>query len=188
MSPHIIYRGATIEKCLEFLTESISHLWGGFSLKSGPRNPGNESITRATKHQITTFFLTCYQSFMHPLIFIRLLLHRLATPCLQNPFDWSLIPEKRGSVPSYSHVDSIPPHQSATLKVIGRWLEDHPDDFLNHPQLIVSLTSSSLYSHSPPSLPLSQDDISRVVHRLKLARGPYITHSHRLVGHVITAS
>ena len=115
----------------------MSHLWGGFSLKSGPRSHGNDLGHRATKHQITTFFLTCYQTFVHPLILVRLLRHRLATPCSQNPFDWSVATEKH-SVPSFAHVDCMPAHQVATLKVIGRWLEDYPDDFLNHAQLSVS--------------------------------------------------
>ena len=145
-------RGATIEKCVEFLTESVSHLWGGFSLKSGPHSPGNELAKRATKQQIATFFLTCYQSFMHPLILIRLLLHRLAMPCSQNPFDWSVNPDK-GSVPSFAHTDSIPAHQSATLKVIGRWLEDFSDDFVQHLELNVS--SLSPFPSHPPSLPIS---------------------------------
>ena len=131
------YRGATIEKCVEFLTESISHLWGGFSLKSGPRNHGNDLGHRATKQQITTFFLTCYQTYMHPVILTRLLLHRLATPCSQNPFDWSLNPDKRSL--SCSHADSMPAHQATTLKVVVRWLEDHPDDFISHPLLSVSV-------------------------------------------------
>ena len=142
------HRGATVEKCVEFLTESISHLWGGFSLKSGPRSPGNELMKRATKQQIMTFFLTSYQSFMHPLIFIRLLLHRLATPCSQNPFDWSVNSDKC-SVPSFPHVDTMPPHQTATLNVIGRWLEDHPDDFITYPQLNVRL---SIMSSQPAEL------------------------------------
>ena len=151
-------RGATIEKCLEFLTESVSHLWGGFSLRSGPRSHGNELGKRATRQQITTFFLTCYQSFVHPLVLSRLLLHRLATPCSQNPFDWSMNLDKRGSTPSYAHLDSLPSHQAATLKVIGRWLEDHPDDFLDHPQLLVSgvdTPSLPLSLSLPPSLPPS---------------------------------
>lgn len=134
----ISYRGATFEKCVEFLTESISHLWGGFSLKIGPQTTSNDPLSKkATKQQIVQFFLTCYQSFMHPLILIRLLLHRLATPCSQNPFDWSVTPDKH-TITSCSHTDSIPAHQMATLRVIGRWLEDHPDDFIQYPQLNVS--------------------------------------------------
>ena len=181
-------RGATIEKCVEFLTDSVSHLWGGFSLKSGPRSHGNELSRRATKQQITTFFLTCYQTFVHPLILARLLCHRLATPCSQNPFDWSASPEKN----SFSHADSIPAHQLATLKVIGRWLEEVPDDFLTHPQLSVSLGGRGVVSMATQISALSgirafsslpQSEMSGVIQRLKLARGPYSTHCHRFAGH-----
>ena len=131
-----ICRGATVEKCVEFLTDSTSHLWGGFSLIIGPQAPSNELRKKATKQQIINFFLTCYQSFMHPLILMRLLLHRLATPCSQNPFDWSVKPDKH-SMPALSHTDSLPTHLTATLKVIGHWLEHYPDDFLQHQPLQV---------------------------------------------------
>ena len=153
-------RGATIEKCVEFLTGNTSQMWGGFDLATGPQSPTGERLSpKATKEQIVDFFLTTYQSFIHPVILIRLLLHRLNSHDWINPFDWSIEPN-RSTIPPIPHSTSIPPTQINVLNLIGRWLESFPDDFLEHPQL--------------------QQDVSNVIQRLKLARGPYVPQAHKL--------
>ena len=154
------HRGATIERCVEFLTGDITHLWGGFTLVMGPQSPAGDLLTpKATKEQILDFFLSTYQSFVHPIVFMRLLLHRLASKDHGNLFDWSVQPDKSTITPT-PHSATIPPVHMSVLNVIGRWLEMFPDDFLDHPRL--------------------QENTLRLLRRLKLARGPYIPHTHRL--------
>ena len=94
---------------------------------------------------------------MHPLIFIRLLLHRLNDihdP--QNPFNWS----NEDGVKPVPHTVSIPPTQMNVLNLFAKWLEAFPDDFTTTPQI--------------------QPVIMQVIERLKLAKGQFIPHTHRL--------
>ena len=120
---------------------------------------GDQLAPKATKDQILDFFLTTYQSFVKPIVLMRLLLHRLATTGSQNPFDWSLDAEK-AVVMTTTHLTSIPPTQTNVLKLIGQWIESYPDDFVEHPGL--------------------QQEVIKIVQRLKLVRGPYLPHAHRL--------
>lgn len=81
----IFYRGARIEKIVEIITHNPSLLWGGLTLPpwSGrtkkhswykTSSPGHKQM--ATDDQIVDFVLTTYKSYVHPSIFMRLLLHR----------------------------------------------------------------------------------------------------------------
>ena len=144
---------------MELLTSDCSSLWGGFSLMVGPQPQDSESLPtlHASKDQILQFFLTTYKSFVHPLIFMRLLLHRLSYNDSLNLFDWS---NKADSTPTTTHLVSVPPTQINILNLIGQWLEMFPDDFTNYPSL--------------------KEELEKVIGRLKLARGPYIPHTHRL--------
>lgn len=165
---HFICRGATIEKCVEILTGDLSALWGGFNLSMGVQSPSEDTIApMATKDQILDFFLTTYQSFVKPLVLMRLLLHRLATTGSKNPFDWSVEAEK-SVVATTTHSTSIPPTQANVLKLIGQWMESYPNDFIEHPAL--------------------QGEVLKVIQRLKLARGPYLPHAHRLKSFLQDAS
>ena len=71
------------------LTKDIHLLWGGSTLpppspgdkKGGMRNgvnvPGKEGIRHTpSEQQILNFILTMYPTFVHPVILMRLLLHR----------------------------------------------------------------------------------------------------------------
>ena len=119
------------------LTDKLSLLWGGFSLAIGPLSPSTEKITpKATKEQTVNFFLTMYKTFVHPLVFVRLLRHRLAHPDTENLFDWSA-EDKSSSSPSTKTTPTsfIPPEQLNVFKLIGRWMEAHPEDFVKYPLL-----------------------------------------------------
>lgn len=147
---------------MEFLTSEPTKLWGGFSLVVGPHPSGKDHTLpsiHASKDQVFQFFLTMYKSFVHPLVFIRLLLHRLSCEDSLNLFDWStnVVPL---SPTTTAHLVSVPPTQINVLNVIGRWLELYPDDFTEYPALRM--------------------EMDQVVLRLKLVRGPYIPHTHRL--------
>ena len=160
-SPCAPHRGATIEKCVDLLTSDISKLWGGFSLVVGPHPSKKDPLApslHASKDQVLQFFLTTYKSFVHSLILVRLLLHRLS--CAKdslNLFNWS---KKITSISSTSQPVSVPSVQSNVLNLIGRWMELHADDFTQ--------------------CPLLKEQLERVISRLKLVRGPYIPHTHRL--------
>ena len=72
---------------MEIITKDPSLLWGGVNLPvPSPRgkapigskkanSPGGHSL--ATEEQIVVFVLTTYKSYVHPLILMRILLHRL---------------------------------------------------------------------------------------------------------------
>ena len=177
MHAHAYHRGATIEKCVELLTSDPSKLWGGFSLVMGPHphvTPTNSASNghstprgskgdlsdpslHASKDQVIQFFLTMYKSFVHPLILARLLLHRLSSDDQLNLFDWS---NDISALSPTAHMVSIPPIQLSVLNLIGRWLELYSEDFCSFSSL--------------------RGEIDRVVSRLKLVRGSYIPHTHRL--------
>ena len=143
------------------LTGNLPLLWGGFSLTVGPLSPTTEKITpKASREQIVNFFLTMYKSFVHPLIFVRLLRHRLAHPDPENLFDWSV--ELKTSSPSTktSSTSFIPAEQLNVFKLIGHWIEACPEDFVEYPSL--------------------QSEMEHIVARLRSVRGAYLPHTHRI--------
>ena len=142
---------------MELLTNDLSKLWGGFSLVVGPHPSKEGPAPHASKDQVLQFFLTTYKSFVHPLILMRLLLHRLSSGDSLNLFNWS---KKVTSISSSSQPVSVPPTQSNVLNLIGRWLELYSEDFAE--------------------FHLLKAELEKVVSRLKLVRGPYIPHTHRL--------
>ena len=86
---HFLHRGTSLESLVLMLTKDIHLLWGGSTLpppspgdkKCGGRNglnvPGKDSIRHSpSEQQILNFILTMYPTFVHPVIFMRLLLHR----------------------------------------------------------------------------------------------------------------
>ena len=154
-------RGATMEKCVEMLTDKLSLLWGGFTLSVGPLSPtADKAEPKASKEQIVNFFLTMYKTFIHPLVFVRLLRHRLAWPDPDNLFDWSI--ESNSSSPNIKATPTqiIPPEQLNVFKLIGRWMESYAEDFVKYPLL--------------------QVEVEQVVSRLRSVRGAYLSHTHRL--------
>jgi hypothetical protein len=86
-----------------------------------------------------------YKSFVHPLIFVRLLRHRLAHPDPENLFDWSIEEKSNSSSPNAKTTPTsfIPPEQLNVFKLIGRWMESHPEDFIKYPLLQVEVEQVS---------------------------------------------
>ena len=81
----MIYRGASIEKIVEIITNNPTLLWGGLSLPpwsgrskklSWYKTTSPNDKRMATEDQIVDFLLTTYRSFVHATILMRLLLHR----------------------------------------------------------------------------------------------------------------
>lgn len=127
------------------------------------KDPSPGPTLHASKDQILQFFLTTFKSFVHPLVLTRLLLHRLSSPPGKGEdssdlFDWSR--QDPAPLSPTIHLVSVPGVQLSVLNVIGRWLELYPDDFLTYPHV--------------------RQEVDKVVSRLKLVRGSYIPHTHRL--------
>ena len=144
------------------LTDKQSMLWGGFSLAMGPLSSATDKIkTKASKEQIINFFLTMYKTFVHPLVFVRLLRHRLSLPDPEALFDWATKP-KISSSPTIKQTLAtfVPPEQLNVFKLIGWWMESHPEDFVKYPDL--------------------QLEVEQVTLRLRSVRGAYLLHTHRL--------
>ena len=70
---HLHHRGITLEMSVDLITSNPRSLWGGINLRE------TSSGHHLSREKTVEFFLTTYRSFVHPLIFMRLLLHRLAT-------------------------------------------------------------------------------------------------------------
>ena len=158
--PHAC-RGATIEKCVEMLTDKLLMLWGGFSLAMGPLSSAADKInTKASKEQIISFFLTMYKTFVHPLIFVRLLRHRLSMPDPETLFDWSTKVKTNSPTIKPTVITSIPPEQLNVFKLISWWMESFPEDFVKYADL--------------------QLEVEQVILRLRSVRGAYLPHTHRL--------
>ena len=66
----VVFRGVTLERMVNLVATSPRALWGGLTLW------GTSSGHRISRDKTMEFILTTYQSFMDPLIFIRLLMHR----------------------------------------------------------------------------------------------------------------
>lgn len=128
------------------------------SVTSSPAHLASAPPLHASKDQVLQFFLTMYKSFVHPLIFVRLLRHRLSCEDSLHLFDWSN--DISSISPTSAHLVSVPSTQLNVLNVIGRWLELFGEDVVMYPSL--------------------RGELERVVSRLKLVRGPYIPHTHRL--------
>ena len=117
---------------------------------------------RPSRDQIFTFFVYMFQSFLNPIILMRLLKHRLAESDPHetgNPFDWSVEPDKT-SIRPLSGIAAVPPVRFATLKLITHWMEIFPEDFLRHGEL--------------------GETVVAIVQRMNLVRGPYLPQMHRL--------
>ena len=63
-------RGLTVEACIELLTSNTKELWGGIALRD------TASGLHLSREKTIDFFLMTYRSFLHPLLLMRLLLHR----------------------------------------------------------------------------------------------------------------
>ena len=142
------------------LTYKQSLLWGGFSLAIGPLSSAAEKINKASNEQIINFFLTMYKSFIHPLVFVRLLRHRLAVPGSESVFDWSVDMSSNSPDIKATPMPVIPPEQLNVFKLIGCWMESYPEDFVKYPLL--------------------QTEVEHVISRLRCVRGVYLPHTHRL--------
>lgn len=73
------YRGASIEQLVQMLTSNYLLLWGGVEFGSNEKwmvAMGISSEQQLLEEIVIDFFLTTYRSFMEPIIFLRLLLHR----------------------------------------------------------------------------------------------------------------
>lgn len=75
-------RGTSIEQLVQMLTNNYLLLWGGVELGSKDKwmvAMGISSEEQLLEEIIIDFVLTTYRSFMEPIIFLRLLLHRSVT-------------------------------------------------------------------------------------------------------------
>ena len=143
------------------LTDKQLMLWGGFSLAMGPLSSATDKIkTKASKEQIINFFLTMYKTFVHPLVFVRLLRHRLSMPDPEALFDWSTKAQESSPTIKQTVATFVPLEQLNVFKLIGWWMESHPEDFVKYPDLQLEAEQMTL--------------------RLRAVRGAYLPHTHRL--------
>ncbi|XP_065910773.1 uncharacterized protein [Dysidea avara] len=105
-------RGASVERLVELLTNNYRLLWEGVELSN--KDKWKEVLGAISEQElllltVVDFCLTTYHSFMEPIIFLRLLLHRIRT-------------FSRGR----ATVSSV---ESSSMMVLAKWLETFPDDF-----------------------------------------------------------
>ncbi|KAL9975174.1 hypothetical protein ACROYT_G012301 [Oculina patagonica] len=155
---HLYVKGARIEKIVEIITHNPSLLWGGLNLPpwSGrtkkhswykTSSPGHKQM--ATDDQIVDFVLTTYKSYMHPSIFMRLLLHRFHDPWFGKYFDGD---PSTGQMQDYSPLPVLHIH---LMRLWTAWLEKYPEEFVNNPVIATELSVV-------------------MIHPLRQAGGPYL--------------
>ena len=137
-------RGTTVEHLILTLTttKDIYLLWGGAhnlppspnQRKSNSRHSSSKSRSKfvpPSENQIVNFILSIYQTFVHPIIFMRLLLHRFREPNAYQPFT-SI--EEDTHVPM-EHYAPLPIIHARLMRVWIGWLENYADDFVTFPIL-----------------------------------------------------
>eukprot|EP00794_Sanderia_malayensis_P018095 gene18095-19903_t len=167
---HYYVRGTSIESLVLMLTKDIHLLWGGSALappspgeKKGNARSNNISVGKETnrhapsEQQILNFILTTYQSFVHPVIFIRLTLHRFHDPTYYKVFEEL---EETGEVASMRDHISLPPVHARLMRVWVTWLENYPGDFRRCPIIL--------------------EELSELIEPMKLVAGPYLPCADRL--------
>jgi len=144
---HYFVRGCSLESLVLMLTKDVHLLWGGSTLpppspgdkKCGLRNGvnGKESIRHTpSEQQILSFILTMYPTFVHPVILMRLLLHRFHDPIYYKVFEEY---EENGQVTSLGSFSPLPTVHARLMRVWVTWLENHPGDFRGCPSILEEL-------------------------------------------------
>lgn len=167
-------RGTTVENLVLTLTQTkgIFLLWGGahnlppspnqrksshhrhHQPSSNKHNHHHRSSKTSTpsESQIVNFILSTYQTFVHPIIFMRLLLHRFREPSAYERFsplvepdsisaleldnrDNSLIMGNNSSCGPMEHYAPLPIVHARLMRVWIAWLEQYPEDFRGFPTL-----------------------------------------------------
>eukprot|EP00111_Clytia_hemisphaerica_P006364 TCONS_00018439-protein len=135
-------RGSTVENLVLTLTQpkGIYLLWGGaHNLPPSPNqrkslrhtSSKSRSKTIPSENQIINFILSTYQTFVHPIIFMRLLLHRFREPNAYKMFHL-IQDEQQGPMEHYAPLPII---HARLMRVWICWLENYAQDFVTFPTL-----------------------------------------------------
>ena len=188
-------RGTTVENLVLTLTQTkgIYLLWGG--AHNLPPSPVQRKSSRHHHHhhhstslgkvsssaktsvpsenQIVNFILSTYQTFVHPIIFMRLLLHRFREPAAYERFAPPKLMDDGesdddtgcggvagpGSGPM-EHYAPLPIVHARLMRVWIAWLEHYADDFRTFPTL--------------------RDELSVLIGPMRSIDGPYAPCASRL--------
>ena len=182
-------RGTTVENLVLTLTQTkgIYLLWGG--AHNLPPSPSQRKSSRHHHHhsslsgkpsssktvpsenQIVNFILSTYQTFVHPIIFMRLLLHRFHEPAAYERFatpkllDVDSVNDGLGGATAtgsgpMEHYAPLPIVHARLMRVWIAWLENYADDFRTFPTL--------------------RDELSVLVGPMRSIDGPYAPCASRL--------
>lgn len=139
-------RGTTVENLVLTLTKDIHLLWGGSNVvppspnerKSNTRGGKLRSRMAPCEEQIMNFILTTFQTFIHPIIFMRLLLHRFREPDIYKNFKSAQ--DDTTNPPNMEHYAPLPILHARLMRIWITWLEKYPEDFVTYPTLESELT------------------------------------------------
>ena len=176
-SPSVIYtesdartfiRGCTIENLVLTLTNDINLLWDGSSSSHGKdrkesSRSGGKSRSKNTpsEYHITNFILSTLQTFVHPVIFMRLLLHRFHDPEAYKLFLAIQDPEESMvEAPHMEHFAPLPVLHARIMRILITWLENYPNDFVTFP--IIRL------------------EVEKLIGPMKVIDGPYAPCAQKL--------
>ena len=161
-------RGTSVENLVLTLTKTkdIFLLWGGSEVspsasnqkKANSRHQANKSRLRGvpTEYQIMNFVLSTFQTFVHPVIFMRLLLHRFREPDAYNIFRCL----HDDDAPHMEHYAPLPVIHARLMRVWIAWLENYPEDFVNFPTV--------------------KKELSELISPMRCIDGPYAPCANRL--------
>lgn len=174
-SPTVIYaeqdgrsfiRGTTIENLILTLTNDISLLWSGNSAttqigseKKCARNNVNKSRNKGSlnEYQVMNFVLSTLQTYVHPIIFMRLLLHRFRET---NVFKLFLNLNEDCEIPHMEHYAPLPVLHARLMRLWKCWLENYPNDFIMFPAI--------------------KAELALLIPPMKIIDGPYALCAHLL--------
>ena len=138
-------KGTTIENIIYVLTDDFHLLWGGARLnppspvdKKSTNHPSNtkaRSKTPPNEFQVINFIFSTYQTFVHPIIIMRLLLHRF-----RKPDDYKVFENLTKNIEvRIEHYAPLPVLHARLMRVWITWLEISPQDFVHHPTILTEL-------------------------------------------------
>ena len=122
---HLYLRGTSVENLVLTLTTNIEILWGGIGC---PAKNKVRVRSNPNENQIIDFVIKMYQTFVHPVIFMRLLLHRF-----REPKAYAAFVNLNHTNTTMEHYAPLPIIHARLVRIWIAWLESELEDFKIYP-------------------------------------------------------
>ncbi|XP_047134690.1 uncharacterized protein LOC100197014 isoform X1 [Hydra vulgaris] len=142
---HLYLRGTSVENLVLSLTTNIEMLWGGISC---PTRNKTRIQSIPNENQIINFVIKMYQTFVHPVILMRLLLHRF-----REPKAYAAFISYNNTSTTIEYYAPLPTIHARLVRFWIAWLEVGLEDFKTYP--------------------IIRNELCEVVSSMKAIGGPY---------------